>query len=342
MSQSAGFNIEDLVNDPYFQQWILKPTEETESYWQSWIKQHPENEPILRQAVELVKLLNTTSYHLPENRKACMRERLLEATYSSENILPQQSSQRRKLLPFYQRIAASISIILLIGISLIWVNNLSNDNYVEIQFDQYKEYRLPDGSVVKLEANAQLRYPPTLANDTVREVWLQGQADFNISTLIKKNSKNQKVRFVVHVDELDIEVLGTQFLVESGLKNTKIYLKEGSVRLKVMDSLQVLMQPGDTVEFSSTQKELVKKYANTEASTTWLEDKLVFHNTPLREVASILRDKYEKDILIQNQSIAEETISAQLAGDDIELLFKYIALSGEIEVITDNEKIILK
>ncbi|MGB7395815.1 MAG: FecR family protein, partial [Pricia sp.] len=74
------------------------------------------------------------------------------------------------------------------------------------------ELELSDGTAVHLNAGSSLRYPVHFLPSEPRKVFLVGEAYFDVS-------KNESRTFVVNVDALDVEVLGTEFNISAYEEN---------------------------------------------------------------------------------------------------------------------------
>lgn len=81
--------------------------------------------------------------------------------------------------------------------------------------------RLPDGSLVFLNAASSLRYPTSFAKSAKRSVGLTGEGYFEIS-------KNKAQPFVVTAANQEVEVLGTHF-------NINAYTDENAVRTTLLE-----------------------------------------------------------------------------------------------------------
>lgn len=86
--------------------------------------------------------------------------------------------------------------------------------------------RLPDGSLVFLNAASSLRYPTSFAKSAKRSVGLTGEGYFEIS-------KNKAQPFVVTAANQEVEVLGTHFNINAYTdeKAVRTTLLEGSVKV---------------------------------------------------------------------------------------------------------------
>ena len=95
---------------------------------------------------------------------------------------------------------------------------------------------LPDGTCVWLNARTTIQYPVTF-NANERLVKLDGEAYFEVA-------RNEKKPFIVQTDKYNIEVLGTQFDVESYSESESFEtaLMEGSVKISSLtDANESLM-----------------------------------------------------------------------------------------------------
>ena len=93
-------------------------------------------------------------------------------------------------------------------------------------FGETRTVTLTDGSQVTLNANSSLRVPRFGFGKRTRDVTLLGEADFSIKHLPDDQ------RFVVQTDKnFEVVVLGTEFLVNTREKGTKVVLNKGKVRL---------------------------------------------------------------------------------------------------------------
>ena len=90
-----------------------------------------------------------------------------------------------------------------------------------------------------------------------RQVWLEGEAYFQVQ---KKPSTVEK--FIVHTRQVDVEVLGTRFNVNTRRQRAVVSLEEGKVRLSVHGGdaavlekkSAMIMRPGQVVVIGVDRK----------------------------------------------------------------------------------------
>ncbi|MBK8505327.1 MAG: FecR domain-containing protein [Saprospiraceae bacterium] len=100
-----------------------------------------------------------------------------------------------------------------------------NESIYTAGFGERQKIVLPDGSAVDLNANSSLRLGSQWV-EGIQEVWLEGEAYFEVEKNLSKG-----VKFTVHTNGPDVEVVGTHFNVDSRKEETRIYLEEGKVCL---------------------------------------------------------------------------------------------------------------
>src|SRR5690606_14812611 len=117
-------------------------------------------------------------------------------------------------------------------------------NTLKIPKGKKFQIQLSDGTMVHLNAGSSLRYPVDFLSEGPRQVFLSGEAYFDVA----KNASNP---FIVNVDDLEVRVLGTQFNVSAYIEDEYIdvVLVEGSVNLNKKDRIE-----GDVVELFPGQK----------------------------------------------------------------------------------------
>lgn len=134
------------------------------------------------------------------------------------------------------------------------------------------EIRLPDGSVVWLNAASSLQYPLNMGSSKQRKVELTGEAYFEVA-------KDKSRPFIVKTIKQELEVLGTHFNI-NGYANenvTRTTLLEGSVRVADLNSTDIqVLKPGEQSILSNSGIEIKK--ANTDEAVAWKNGYFMFDN----------------------------------------------------------------
>ena len=211
------------------------------------------------------------------------------------------------------------------------VNVISTPNGGEWQI------RLPDGSLVWLNALSSLEYPLNIGTTTVRKVKLKGEAYFEVA-------KDSKHPFIVETDKQKLEVLGTHFNINSYTNEslTKTTLLEGIVRISAIQNLNEyqVLKPGQQSVLSENGIEI--KAVDTDESVAWKNGYFMFNNEKqesiLRKIARWYNvkveyaDKEAKDVMYYG------TVSR---FDKISQVLRKFEQTGEVRFEMQGNKLIV-
>jgi len=310
LNQYLSFTAEDFFNDPSFWNWVLQEgTEEENLFWEGLYTLHPAKQGEIDEARFAVINLHQESFALPEQRVTKLWNRIAAGI---------NGPAARNYWTSFSRMGVAASFAgLLIALSvLFYIIRESAYTKVKTDFGNRKEVKLPDGSSLILNGNSSLRYATSSFNKQ-RQVWVKGQVYFNVV----HTRNNQK--FIVHTDEVDIQVLGTSFDVTSRNEKTDVVLNTGKIKLNIRNTLQqLMMKPGERVHYSADAEELRKEKVNVNKYTSWRKNTLIFENDSLAYVFDLLRDSYNMKFTVEDNNILKKKITAQVPANQPELLLK--------------------
>nr|WKN39649.1 FecR domain-containing protein [Tunicatimonas sp. TK19036] len=254
-----------------------------------------------------------------------------------------QSPSSRQVSPvWYRRVAASlIGILLVSGIWYYW-SSQSTQVY-QTRYGEVKTLVLPDSSVVHLNANSKLTYAPSLGTDSVREVWLTGEAYFEVTHQTIAVS-DDPVKLIVHTAQVDIEVIGTAFNVKDRRGITQVVLDEGKVRLKKLRGEETLlaMKPGESVQVDQQQSYSVASVDVSEQVSSWKENELYFNNQSLEEIQQVLADNYGIRLRLANPALRELRFTGSAPADDPSVLFTTLEKSFSLKITHEHDEYIAR
>lgn len=176
-------------------------------------------------------------------------------TRIEENIspdLPEIRIKTRKLSWIYK---IATVMLLLLGLSGIYflAQDFSKEELIALQSgtQSIRTVELADGTIVTMGPNSKFTYPKQFKKNT-RRVEVDGQCFFEVK-------KNAEKPFIVHTENMDVTVLGTQFEVFSyGQENTaEVILLSGKVEVNTSSHSQkekhtVTLHPDQKVSLNKT------------------------------------------------------------------------------------------
>jgi transmembrane sensor len=342
------YTTSDFVLDISFQAFVLCTDPEAVAFWTNWLTQNPDREAQVQEATELVRLLTGPKQALSLPNKEAELRRLIEQLPASHSSF--QSALLRRpgftVSPWRRgayRLAAAVALLLLVGSGWFLAGRFGQPTHVVLKTDygQKRSLFLPDGSEVILNANSTLRYRPDWPDGETRVVWLEGEAFFHVS---KRQAAGKPVKFTVQAGGLAIEVLGTQFNVLHRSKRTQVVLEEGKVRLLSNATRTPLldMTPGETVVYSHRDQLLSRQQVDPQLYDAWRDNRLVFDNTPLSEVAEIIRQTYGKSVTFADSDLMSRRLSGTIPGDDLDRLTKALARAFNLRITQQGDELLIE
>ncbi|MGN0048956.1 MAG: FecR family protein [Bacteroides sp.] len=169
---------------------------------------------------------------------------------------------------------------------------------------------LSDGSKVWLNSGSTIVYPSTFLY-AERKVALVGEAFFEV--------QKDKKPFVVDVDGMTVEVLGTSFNIASYPSDSQVTttLESGRIAACINDNPnKYLLNPNDQLVYNRETGYINISQVNTHDFSSWRNGTLSISDTPFKEIAEMLERIYNVKIHILNETYNEQTIHAEFKYDD--------------------------
>ena len=210
------------------------------------------------------------------------------------------------------------------------------DNRLLVPQGQTYKLALADGTNVMLNAESELTFPSEFDTDR-REVFLKGEAFFQVT-------HNEKAPFIVHTDQLDVQVLGTTFNV-SGYNNEnmlKVTLVEGSIRIHQQgDSVKI--RPNEQYNYNKNTREKRVQTVDTELFTSWVNDEYIFKDTTLDEIFNRINHWYMFDVTYESPSLKEKRFFLTIGRDaSLDQIIQIINSTEEVCIEKKDNHIVVK
>jgi transmembrane sensor len=335
------YTVEDFVLDDAFRRWVLQPGYETEAMMQEYLLRYPQQKKNVEDARVIVLSLRVNQHTITDREK--------EELYNAVKAAISNGSRQKQIddKPKYnnwRRFAAAAMLMCVAGAAVylyIVKNKIQQAAQYTTQYAQVKRIVLPDSSVVTLNANSALTLKDNWNDSSAREVWLKGEAFFEVT---KKPNSSQK-NFIVHTPDMNIQVLGTKFDVKTGTVLTRVVLTEGRVNIQSVRNLHsdIIMAPGDAVELKKQQVVPVKTQVRTEPYHAWKEKKFLLNKTTLKEIATFTEEYYGTPVRFENETLEKIVVDGtSLPLDDENTFLKIITEVTGTKFLKSNNEIIIR
>lgn len=215
-------------------------------------------------------------------------------------------------------------------------------NVLKVPYGKKFELQLSDGTHVHLNSGTSLKYPVHFVKGEDRQVFLSGEAYFEVS-------EDKTHPFIVNAEELNVRVLGTRFNVACYPEDrfTDVVLVEGSVGMYTKDEIfdaekNTLLEPGFKGRFDKTQHRISSKEVITGIYTSWINGELVFRNMSFENILKKLERHYNTRIINNDTVLAGELFNASFVNEPIEKVFQNLKTTYGIDFTIDNNQIIIQ
>jgi len=268
----------------------------------------------------------TALFNTPEKRS---KEEIWSVLVDKVN-----QESKTKVIPLYSRrvwISIAASIVLLIGAFFLF--NFNDTVNHKTNFGQTASFRLPDNSVVTLNAGSALSYSKRKWKNE-RSLSLQGEAFFEV----QKGST-----FTVITNLGKVEVLGTSFNVRAYKDVLVVACKTGKVRVTdVLDTSQEIT-PGLKVKTVENGRLEAPTEIDIEIIDTWIDGEIEVQSWALEEVFEEIERQFNVKVELEGITPLENIYSGYLDRDNLKASLDEIMITYGLQYeIKEKNRVIIK
>lgn len=347
------YNLEDFLTDDDFRGWVKNGQPRNDFFWAKLRSEYPEKALLMDQAAELILTWEKHPSDLTHEELDHEVNRILN---DSVRTLPVRKPDIVRLRWWY----AAAAVLMLVGLG--WL--ISGDGVFRKSNYTYKRYvsaspvplkeitnngkkpmkvSLPDGSEIQLMPNAAVSYAPVFVQNHKREVYLSGEAFFEVQ-------KDKANPFFVYANDLVTRVVGTSFTIKSSSERVEVIVRTGKVAVmhaKDLNSdkqgIEMLLTPNQQVVFTPEQPLLARGITENPVAIAHpvVKPDFTFDNQPVGEVFKLMQETYGIPILYD--SVRLGNCSLRVALRDEPFFDKLGIICSTIEAsyqVTDGQVVI--
>jgi transmembrane sensor len=338
IAKYGTYTLQDFLDDDDFIRFVINPSKTDIIFWHSVTVMYPAQHEAVDEASKIILAYRKQDIFTNEANQQKVWENI-EASIKAQPVAKQKIFR----LNTFMRVAAMLLLISSVAITL-WVLKHNSRTEFATAFGEVRTITLPDNSVVILNGNSKLSYVNNWDNKP-REVWISGEGFFNVKHLNKTPHYIKPTeRFIVHCNDVNIEVLGTSFNVRTRHDKTNVGLISGRIRLEYLDKAsshnqRLIMKSGDYIEYA--QKHLVaqKKLAIPEKLTEWTNHQLSFNNATLAQISEVMTDDYGYHIEIADSALANLKIEGEISVSNVDELLETISTTLSVKITHSDKNI---
>lgn len=333
MNNKEHFFLNKLLEDSSFANWAKGVNNNDIEYWNNWINNNPNYIDEVETAKAIILGIQFQQ-QLPNEQKVDDELSKILPLLKEESSELRSFSSKNRFKTFISLASAAIVLFMITWSGFQLYANF-NTTVHRTNYGEIIDLKLPDGTTVVLNGNSEIKYK----NNNTRNIYLQGEAYFKVKSIPATNAK-----FWVHTNDLKVEVLGTQFHVNTRKKNTKVVLDEGSIHLEFNNGDVKKMIPGELVSFSEDDKKLVHKKVSTETSySLWKDGTYSFNETSLQEVMLNIEYTYGVKVEFDSPELKKLIITGGIPNQNLTICISAIEMVTGTRIIhRDNTLFIQK
>ncbi len=301
---------------------------------QVWLDSSDENSLILKEIVQVWSVTKTKpEYYQPD------------MSYNWDKLMEKIKYQPRqnRTYSLFVRIAAAAAVLALVFWAGMTVNDKTSHHSPAISYSKIISPKgnkthiiLPDSSTVWLNSGAEIWYPSNYSANN-REVWMKGECYFQVE-------KDPNHPFLVHGNKLQVKVFGTCFNVKEDETKDLADVTLISGKVKVLDLQNETITdliPGQQLIYAKGVGR-VQQSPNLEASTSWINNILIFKNQPLEDVVHYLSGWYGVDIEFDRSLYSNHKYTFKVKTESLKEVLELITIITPIDYRIEGDQITIK
>lgn len=297
-----------------------------------WLAEHDDHQEAYRQIEAVWSSLGDLSGTADG---IALRRSVEPLTDKLKSFLMAPIAMIASLVPSPKYAMSFVALVAVIGFIMLPESNQPITNHYSTQAGEIKTITLADNSEITLGAKSKIS---TRISDIGRSVNLiSGEAFFDVA-------KDRQNPFAVTVNNVLVEVVGTQFNVQRIQDDVSVAVLEGIVNVFASEDSAAAALPAVVL----TAGQMVVKASNrafdsviavsTADLGAWRMGRLIYRDTSVADVVADAGRYFDGKIVLQSEELADVKVSMTLRTDQVGQLPQMLAqtLPLEVHVISDN------
>jgi len=252
------------------------------------------------------------------------------AAWNKIDHLIEDDQTKVRQLPILMKIAAA-GVVLLIALFAIkpYSSGINTDTgLMALSYDAKNELSLPDGSSIFFDKGSTVEYNQLQFTDE-RQIAFEGRAYFDIA------KSDQGKNFIISSDDFDVEILGTEFEINTLSDVPQVIVTEGKVKVS-KGGQSVIITANESVIIEKGK--IIKSDVNSKNVASWMSGELRFDDDSMSAVIKDLSQHYNVVIDVDANCDLSCPYTSSYKDASLETILEEIAIStGGSAVVTANK-----
>lgn len=197
---------------------------------------------------------------------------------------------------------------------------------------------LPDLSVITLNKETKLAFIKQQFNKRNREIWLEGEAFFDVS-------KNKEKPFIIHTGTMQTIVRGTSFNIKAYTQTAQnvVSVRTGKVEVCTRNKVLAMLTPNRQIIYDTSKGTSEIESIKASDISAWTDGCLVLNNANISELKLRLKQYFNADLQVNGPVLNRVKFNAIFkTGTSLDEVMQTISVLYEIKYkITPSGDIII-
>ncbi|MDW3648466.1 MAG: FecR domain-containing protein [Bacteroidia bacterium] len=324
-------NIEDFIQDESFVSWVKGNSDEAAEFWENWRSNHPESADLLEEAKYMVK-------GIPFMKAPLEKQELEDQLSRLQHAIGQEAKEisipaRKKFLV----LKWAAVLLLLISSSFLLYQFLTSAETLTYttDFAETREIVLEDESRILLNANSQIQFASDLNEKQLKEIWLEGEAYFDIKPQDRASS------YLIHAGNIDSRIIGTSFNLNTRKASSVLSLDEGLIEVSHSSGKKKKLSAGQSLFFDEKEQTFITRTDRNKIWNSWREQVWLFDDEiSFGDILGRVEAEYGLKVEIKNDSLRHRRLEGSVSIENMEVLLESLSYIFEIEIKKSGDSVL--
>jgi transmembrane sensor len=242
----------------------------------------------------------------------------------SEKVKSVKVSMKKKIV-----LSAAFLFVFCMGFYLVGMPNSGYTTYRIADKGQRLTFMLPDSSTVVLNSGSEVKYSSDFGKQ--RDIWLEGEAFFKVA-------KNSDSPFIVHTNDFDVKVLGTEFNINSNAMDQTVSLAKGRVNIVLKESKdEINLVPNEELVWNAKTKAVTKRNFDAAKILAWKDNILFLDDVKMEEALPRINQFYGENFVIKDPEIANKHIKGAFKDLTIDEFITSLEFISDLSITKNSQ-----
>lgn len=189
---------------------------------------------------------------------------------------------------------------------------------------------LPDASIIIMNKGTKLVFVKRQFNKRNREVWLEGEAFFDVA-------KNKEKPFIIHTGTMQTTVRGTSFNIKAYTQTGQnvVSVRTGKVEVCAQNKVLAMLTPNKQIIYNTAKRTSETESIKASDITAWTNGSLVLNNANISELRLRLKQCFNVNLQVNGQALNRAKFNAIFkTGTSLDEVMQTISILYEIKYKT--------